>query len=43
MINVEVAEDRGVKSLLSKMKLGLLINFHTIHLREGITRIVNRL
>ena len=28
---------------LSKMKLGLLINFHTTHLRDGITRIVNRL
>ena len=28
---------------LSKRKLGLLINFHTTHLREGITRIVNRL
>ena len=28
---------------LSKLKLGLLINFHTMHLREGITRIVNRL
>ena len=28
---------------LSKKKLGLLINFHVTHLREGITRIVNRL
>jgi GxxExxY protein len=28
---------------LSKIKLGLLINFHTTHLREGITRLVNRL
>lgn len=28
---------------LSKMKLGPLINFRTTHLREGITRIVNRL
>ena len=27
---------------LSKKKLGLLINFHVTHLREGITRIVNR-
>ena len=28
---------------LSKKKLGLLINFHVTHLREGITRVVNRL
>lgn len=28
---------------LSKRKLGLLINFHVTHLREGISRIVNRL
>lgn len=28
---------------LSKKRLGLLINFHVTHLREGITRIVNRL
>ncbi len=28
---------------LSKRKLGLLINFHTTHLREGISRVVNRL
>ena len=28
---------------LSKRKLGLLINSHTTHLREGITRTVNRL
>ena len=26
---------------LSRLKLGLLINFHTLHLRDGITRIVN--
>jgi GxxExxY protein len=26
---------------LSKKKLGLLINFHTLHLKDGITRLVN--
>lgn len=28
---------------LSKRKLGLLINFHVTHLREGISRVVNSL
>jgi len=28
---------------LSKRQLGLLINFHVTHLREGISRVVNRL
>ncbi len=28
---------------LSKRKLGLLIDFHVTHLREGISRVVNRL
>src|SRR5512146_576189 len=28
---------------LSKRKLGLSINFHVTHLREGISRVVNRL
>ena len=28
---------------LSRLKLGLLINFHVVHLRDGIKRIVNGL
>ena len=28
---------------LSEHKVGLLINFHELHLRDGITRLVNRL
>lgn len=28
---------------LSRRKLGLLINFHVVHLRDGIKRIVNGL
>jgi hypothetical protein len=55
MINAEVAEEREGKSLneLSYLvirramkvhtELGPGLYFHTTHLREGITRIVNRL
>lgn len=28
---------------LSKMRLGIILNFYTAHLREGIKRVVNRL
>ena len=28
---------------LSGFRLGLLINFHTLHLRDGISRLVNNL
>jgi hypothetical protein len=33
----------GVYQALGNRRVGLLINFHSIHLRDGITRMVNQL